>query len=1050
MSETFLFLPGNMTGPSYDTAREIRCAVPAMSANDQADLQWLVEYGSRWTNEPAESRKNDCVATTIDLSARITSAVYALHQTPPDQPIDLRDAHAAIAVDQSSDLVPWELLDFGHGPAGLVAGSIARVPQNGPALPQKPPKSGPLRVLLITARPFAARDVPYLAVAQHLRNLILDYPEGVSLRIVRPPTIEAFSAALSHHEDADVVHFDGHGDLKDGAPILAFETEEGGPLFIPAENFIAPIRAVAPRLVVLNACRSAQSPGATSSQHAHHGIEPSLAYQIALEAGVAVVAMRYLVRADTAGRFVATLYKTLLAGHSIGKAVQAGRRQLFETTSGVDLAPDGSHSAVKEGAEWLLPVLYLTGPDMPILSNPATPRDQASAPTVTLHGLDQVFLGLEKATDAGVLPVLWGPLGADKMALAQAFAEWRLLTRNDEPPLASPMTLFVKPDGTTEPVGELIQDNDSHVARILRLVPAPGAPPLIGSTGLAAVLSELRQSGTRNIAIVDGAFDAFPSQGDGVLWLGTLGVNDDAMIEIIRDETEDFGADIIRRFLDAAVGNPAFVRTLASGSSPKAEPLFARAVEILESTGLRATTRAAIGQFRRVINIVTLRHMLHELGSLEQDGNAYLDPDIDAASQERRELDALRARGLLTVLSPNCYRLSPWLSAVLAKDNPDARTTYDDANALAFSRAIAEVAEEYNSDYFLRGNRDVAYVIGLEGDNIDHAWRILDHMGDYDRMLSLFSGRLALWTRGGHFDRIEREAQTLEPLLNSDQSRSKLLIMRLQAANVMGRLPELANAVETVAARYTEDWVNAGRPRGTTRDGLPALYFNMLNVKQNLAATLRVIGRTEEHRRLCLELLDEYERAQYGNGTIQVIVSLANALPPEPVQEEAAELRDLFKRHFNVIATGDRILQSEVLHKLAMLNAAAGMDVSNQTETRQALEQSEEWLQAALSLLLPPEGSNHYALHRDLAQILARLGEFEKMDSHAMSAIEGYLAIGTRDSAAFAAAYAAQGWLWAGRADRALDYRRAANEYLSQSPPSQIGQMARQILASLG
>lgn len=1043
--ERFLFFKSTELDGAVTVSIPYDC--PRITEEERADLQWLVEYGSRWHSEPATSRRAHCESVAAGISDKLGRGLLTSDQAPEEAEVELSDALAAIAVDRTSDLAPWELLNLGCGPAGLVARSMARIPQNAAALHERPPKAGPLRVLLITARPYAARDVPYLAVAQHLRSLIHAHPGGIDLRIVRPPTFDKFASAISDDDAVDVVHFDGHGDVRNGTPILAFETDNDGPLFIPANKFVAAIRASAPRLIVLNACRSAQSPDASQRQGAE--IDPSLAYQIAVETGVPVVAMRYVVRADTAGRFVGALYKHLLAAEPIGKAVQAARRVLFDAP----IPESGKHAplhwAIEGNVEWLLPVLYLPGPDRPILEASSALASAGQPAEIALHGLDDVFLELEKATDSGVLPVLLGPIGADKIRLATAFAKWRCLTRDGNVRSPNVTTLQLDASGLSEPDRLLEAHERESRGRILKLEPAAGAPALIGSVGLSNALAKVREKRPGDIIIVDGNLGQPPSPEAGIVWLEIRGIDDDAMIEHVRDHTQDISQDDVRQLLDASVGNPAFARALASGSTPTAQSYFAQAGDILEAVGLRPTTRAALAQFRRVLNIVTLRHMLHALGQLEGDGYAYLDPGVDESSAERRELEALRARGLLTVLSPNCYVLSPWLSSVLAKDNLAARTTLDSATPLAFARALSQVAEEYNSDYFLRGNGGAAYLVGLEGDNIDHAWRILDNVGEYDRQLSLFSARLALWTSGGHFERIEQEAQALEPLLETDERRDSLLMMRVQAANVMGKLPALVEAIQAVADRYTEDWVAAGSPRGKASEGLDAAYLNMLTVKQNLAATFRVIGRKDEHERLCAELLDEYARAEYGNGTIKAVLSLSKALVSDPDAAQATEIKDLFMRNFHLIADGDSILQSEVYHNIAMLNASAAMGQADHSTIRNALEESIGWLQTALNLLTPPEGANHYNIHRDLAQLLARHGNPEDMDTHAMSAIEGYANEGQADRAAVTAAYAAQGWLWAGRRDRAVSYVKTAERYLAQSPPTQTAQTAQQLLVSL-
>lgn len=482
--------PKDDASPSALGAEGIRCSVPHLTAEQQADLQWLVEYGNRWSTEPATARRKACVSAVRDLSTQLAEVVETPKPAGPGPTVDLRDAYVTISVDQPADLLPWELLDLGNGPAGLVATAMARIPHDTVRAAERLAAEGPMRILIITARPMGARDVPYLAVAQHLRDLIHAHPGGIALRIVRPPTIQAFAAALADAQGVDVIHFDGHGDLRPEGPILVFEADTGGPVHIPADRFIDPIRAANPRLVVLNACRSAQAPGSGRDGAPSASVDPSLAYRIAAETGVPVVAMRYLVRADTAGRFVGALYEELLAARPIGPAVQAARRRLApiqgqaQGQAGVSAAT----SSLGDGAEWLLPVLYLPGEDAPILAAPAPTRADWTPPQAALHGQDEVFLGLEKATDVGALPVLVGPVGADKAALARAFAEWRALTRGGRADAIQEQTLLVGETGLVAPAGVADPGGDPHLVRILRLEPAPRAPAVIAGPDRKSVV----------------------------------------------------------------------------------------------------------------------------------------------------------------------------------------------------------------------------------------------------------------------------------------------------------------------------------------------------------------------------------------------------------------------------------------------------------------------------------------------------------------------------------------------------------------------------------
>jgi CHAT domain len=129
-------------------------------------------------------------------------------------------------------------------------------------------------------------------------------------------------------------------------------------------------------VLVLNACRSAYADtppppggeagdGQTDIGDAHGRIRAygSLAQEVA-DAGVAgVVAMRYSVYVDTAARVVATVYKQLLDGHSLGESVGAALRQL---------ATDPHRKVVFRRLplqDWAVPLVYEAAP-LPLLSHP--------------------------------------------------------------------------------------------------------------------------------------------------------------------------------------------------------------------------------------------------------------------------------------------------------------------------------------------------------------------------------------------------------------------------------------------------------------------------------------------------------------------------------------------------------------------------------------------------------------------------------------------------------------------------------------------------------
>ena len=97
-------------------------------------------------------------------------------------------------------------------------------------------------------------------------------------------------------------------------------------------------------VVVLNACQS----GAVGKE-----LEASVATALLNAGCAAVVAMAYSVYAVAAAEFMAAFYESLFAGDSVGQAVTAGRRRLFEHDGRP--SPKGDMPL----ADWLVPVHYM-------------------------------------------------------------------------------------------------------------------------------------------------------------------------------------------------------------------------------------------------------------------------------------------------------------------------------------------------------------------------------------------------------------------------------------------------------------------------------------------------------------------------------------------------------------------------------------------------------------------------------------------------------------------------------------------------------------------
>ena len=106
-----------------------------------------------------------------------------------------------------------------------------------------------------------------------------------------------------------------------GEGVLAFEQPGGGSDHVAASKVAAALAEGKVPVVVLNACQS----GAVGKD-----LEASVATALLKAGCAAVVAMGDSVYAVAAAEFMAAFYESLFTGATVGQAVSAGRRRLFE------------------------------------------------------------------------------------------------------------------------------------------------------------------------------------------------------------------------------------------------------------------------------------------------------------------------------------------------------------------------------------------------------------------------------------------------------------------------------------------------------------------------------------------------------------------------------------------------------------------------------------------------------------------------------------------------------------------------------------------------
>jgi hypothetical protein len=261
--------------------------------------------------------------------------------------IATKDVPLVVEVDRTTGQLHWEALPGADGPVAIsrpTARQLRTTRSPAPAPPR--PGSSALRVLILGDPGSPADDPPMnlegarreaLGVVERLRQYdgvevvaLIGSPSGPEPGFA--PADRLTALMLLQEEDFDIVHYSGHGDFDPKEPDRAGWRFEGGKL--TAREFRNTERL--PALIVANACLTGRF--STSGGEGREAVTPSS--EAALLPSLADAFFQHGVR-DYVGTawevsdrgavlFAETLYGRLLGGASIGAAVRAARRALWD------------------------------------------------------------------------------------------------------------------------------------------------------------------------------------------------------------------------------------------------------------------------------------------------------------------------------------------------------------------------------------------------------------------------------------------------------------------------------------------------------------------------------------------------------------------------------------------------------------------------------------------------------------------------------------------------------------------------------------------------
>lgn len=439
--------------PDIQQSDEFTLAMPVGNA-EAADLRWYLEKylqlpgaGDYARAREIEARLNDWGKALFDEVFDTSQGAHVHRNLLDAVKSSSNSGHNCLLTLGSTDpevlLQPWEMMRDSRGPLAFQGVTIRRQ-LKGAGKPPAHELRLPLRVLLIVSRP---EDIGFIDPRNSIAPLLealAGLPGGqVQVDFCDPPTLpqleRTISSARKARQPYHLVHFDGHGTYlpKTGIGALAFEKDDYTTDLVTGTQMGDLLARLEVPLVLLEACRSSD----LSNRPVFGSVAPAL-----LQSGVgSVIAFSHSVHIQAAKILVERFYRELVAGMTIGQAVEEARAAMHaDRQRWLHLGPNAESIELQD---WFIPQLYQVGADLSLLASrkssaraKSEPQPFAArplpgfppAPMYRFHGRAMELLELERIFRRHPAVVVAGMGGMGKTALAREAAGWWLRTQRFE------------------------------------------------------------------------------------------------------------------------------------------------------------------------------------------------------------------------------------------------------------------------------------------------------------------------------------------------------------------------------------------------------------------------------------------------------------------------------------------------------------------------------------------------------------------------------------------------------------------------------------------